>query len=76
MQSVEARIVTIMLTMFCRVRGYQFKSEGPGESKKNAKVFQVYDQSGESLAETPAVPSPVTNAGTLESQGFAEPQSS
>lgn len=57
-----------------RVRGYQFKSEGPGEPKKNAKVFQVYDQSGESLAETPAAPSPAASADALESRGFAEPQ--
>jgi len=56
------------------VRGYQFKSEGPGEGKKNAKVFKVFDQGGESLKETPSMPDPAADAEGLEEQGFAKTQ--
>lgn len=62
----------MILTCTYRVRGYQFKSDGPGESKKNAKVFKVYGQAGESLSETPPIPEPTADAGDLEKQGFAE----
>lgn len=52
-----------------RVRGYQFRSEGPGEAKKNAPAFNVYDNSG---AETPVAPEASEDAGDLEGKGFAE----
>ncbi|WPH03882.1 Hypothetical protein R9X50_00676500 [Acrodontium crateriforme] len=51
-----------------RVRGYQFKSEGPGEPKKNTAPFQVRDKSsgeGNPLMND-------ANAQQLENQGFAE----
>ena len=34
-----------------RVRGYQFKSEGPGEPKKNKAPFNMLDEGREKLAE-------------------------
>jgi queuine tRNA-ribosyltransferase subunit QTRTD1 len=54
-----------------RVRGYQFRSEGPGETKKNAAPFQVYDSSG---VETPLAPEANEDVGELEGKGFAEKQ--
>ncbi|KAM0723609.1 hypothetical protein Q7P37_000597 [Cladosporium fusiforme] len=52
-----------------RVRGYQFRSEGPGEAKKNPSAFNVYDNSG---VETPVAPEASEGAGELEGKGFAE----
>lgn len=54
-----------------RVRGYQFRSEGPGEAKKNAAPFNLYDNSG---VETPVAPEASEDAGELEGKGFAEKQ--
>jgi queuine tRNA-ribosyltransferase subunit QTRTD1 len=54
-----------------RVRGYQFRSEGPGEAKKNAAPFSVYANSG---TETPVAPEANEDAGELEGKGFAEKQ--
>jgi len=54
-----------------RIRGYQFRSEGPGEPKKNASPFNVYDNSG---VETPLAPEASEDAGELEGKGFAEKQ--
>jgi queuine tRNA-ribosyltransferase subunit QTRTD1 len=54
-----------------RVRGYQFRSEGPGEAKKNVAPFNVYANSG---IETPVAPEATENAGELEGKGFAEKQ--
>ena len=55
-----------------RVRGYQFKSEGPGEAKKNEAPFTtMLDDGKEKLAEgTP--PSESATASMLEGEGFAE----
>lgn len=54
-----------------RVRGYQFKSEGPGEAKKNKAPFTMLDDGQEKLAEaTP--PGSSATASILESEGFAE----
>lgn len=54
-----------------RVRGYQFKSEGPGEAKKNKSPFTMLDDGKERLAEgTP--PSSSATASVLEDEGFAE----
>lgn len=52
-----------------RVRGYQFRSEGPGEAKKNPTAFNTYDSSG---VETPVAPDASEDAGDLEGKGFAE----
>lgn len=54
-----------------RVRGYQFKAEGPGEGKKNKAPFHMLDDGKEKLAEaTP--PSSSATASMLEGEGFAE----
>ena len=54
-----------------RVRGYQYKSEGPGETKKNKSPFKIFDDGKEKLAEaTP--PSSSATASILEGEGFAE----
>lgn len=55
-----------------RVRGYQFKSEGPSEPKKNPSAYRTLDNAAEDLAEVPAMPSPSADAKDLEEQGFAE----
>lgn len=51
------------------MRGYQFRSEGPGEAKKNPTAFNTYDSSG---VETPVAPDASEDAGDLEGKGFAE----
>ncbi len=56
-----------------RVRGYQYKSEGPGEPKKNAAPFQTFDDKKEKLAES-TPPSAEAGAAELEELGFAEKQ--
>lgn len=56
-----------------RVRGYQYKSEGPGEVKKNKAPFTKLNDRKEVLAES-APPSATANATELEQQGFAEKQ--
>lgn len=56
-----------------RIRGYQFKSQGPGEPKKNPKShapFKILNEAQEKLAEA-TVPDPDTNADDLQTQGFA-----
>jgi queuine tRNA-ribosyltransferase accessory subunit len=57
------------------VRGYQFKSEGPGESKKNKAAFTMLDEGKEVLAES-VLPPASADARELEQQGFAERTSS
>ncbi|KAH0562679.1 hypothetical protein GP486_002651 [Trichoglossum hirsutum] len=54
-----------------RVRGYQFKSEGPGEPKKNSLAYKTLDDAREKLAEG-VTPSPNVEAEDLEGRGFAE----
>jgi queuine tRNA-ribosyltransferase subunit QTRTD1 len=54
-----------------RVRGYQFRSEGPGEAKKNVAPFNVYVNNG---VETPVAPEANEDSGELEVKGFAEKQ--
>ena len=54
-----------------RIRGYQFRSQGPGEPKKNVSPFHVYDNSG---VEAPVAPESGEDAGELEDKGFAEKQ--
>ena len=54
-----------------RIRGYQFKSEGKGEPRKNAPAYRSLDDTKEKLADA-ALPSPNADAQDLEQQGFAE----
>lgn len=54
-----------------RVRGYQYKSEGPGEPKKNAAPFTMLEDGKEKNAEG-ALSDVELDAGDLEQQGFAE----
>ncbi|EMC93778.1 hypothetical protein BAUCODRAFT_75044 [Baudoinia panamericana UAMH 10762] len=53
-----------------RVRGYQFKAEGPGEPKKNKAPFTMLDDGQEKIVES-APPEAGTDASELEAQGFA-----
>ena len=48
--------------MMYRVRGYQFRSSGPGEPKKNPPAYRTLDDAAEKLAEAP-LPSPRVDAG-------------
>ncbi|PPJ58220.1 hypothetical protein CBER1_10208 [Cercospora berteroae] len=60
-----------------RIRGYQFKSQGPGEEKKNPKThtpFKMLNDGKGKLAEATS-PDPNANAGDLQAQGFAEKES-
>jgi len=56
---------------FCRLRGYQFKSQGRGEPRKNPPAFRSLDDGKEKLADA-ALPSPDAEALELEKLGFAE----
>ncbi|KAK4565936.1 hypothetical protein LTR86_003785 [Recurvomyces mirabilis] len=57
-----------------RIRGYQYKSEGPGEQRKNRPAYNTLDDRKESIAESKSV-KPGTDSNTLQQQGFAEKQS-
>ena len=59
------------LTTCDSVRGYQFKSEGPGVPKKNPLAYKTSDDAKEKLAEG-VTPSPNVEADDLEGRGFAE----
>ena len=54
-----------------RVRGYQYKSEGPGEPKKNAAPFTMLEDGKEKNAEG-ALLDAEADVEDLEEQGFAE----
>lgn len=54
-----------------RVRGYQFKSEGKGEPRKNPPAYRMLDEDKEKI-EDATLPSPSLNSQNLEEQGFAE----
>ncbi|KAF1991141.1 tRNA-guanine transglycosylase family protein [Aulographum hederae CBS 113979] len=60
-----------------RVRGYQYRSERAGESKRNPSAFRMLDDGGEKLEEAQveegAVPSPGVDERELEEKGFAKP---
>ncbi|KAI7568808.1 hypothetical protein KC317_g3866 [Hortaea werneckii] len=60
-----------------RVRGYQFKSEGPGEPKKNTPNFKPFEDEktlndGNEVLADSAVPRADANAAEMEKTGFAE----
>ena len=57
--------------IYCRVRGHQFKSNGPGEAKHNKPAFTKLVASNEDSARND-LPSNDVDAGQLEKQGFAE----
>ena len=57
--------------MLCRVRGYQFKSNGPGEAKKNTLAYGTLADAREKLADA-ELPSPNVDADDLEQHGFAK----
>ena len=52
-----------------RIRGYQFKSEGKGEPRKNRPAYRSLEDGKEKLEES-AVPSPGLDAQDLEKQGL------
>lgn len=54
-----------------RVRGYQFKSEGPGESRKNPIAYESLNDVKEKLEEAASL-TLNANAQELEEHGFAE----
>ena len=56
-----------------RVRGYQYKAEGPGEPKKNAAPFSMLDDGKEKNAED-SPPGFEARAEDMDKQGFAEKQ--
>ncbi|KXT12892.1 hypothetical protein AC579_10466 [Pseudocercospora musae] len=63
-----------------RVRGYQYKSEGPGEAKKNPNAFRVLDDGREKLKEAkedivPEMKTTKVGAEALQEKGFAERES-
>jgi len=57
--------------MLARVRGYQFRAEGPAQPRKNPAAYKNLDDARERLAEA-VVPVPDADAGALEASGFAE----
>ncbi|KAI9763550.1 MAG: hypothetical protein M1835_007783 [Candelina submexicana] len=54
-----------------RVRGYQFRSIGHGEPKRNPLAYKALDEVKEVLVEA-TLPSPSADAMDLEEHGFAE----
>ncbi|KAK6410610.1 hypothetical protein LTR81_015242 [Elasticomyces elasticus] len=56
-----------------RIRGYQFKSEGRGETKKNKAPFGRLHEVKEKLPDS-ALPDADASADVLEEHGFAEKQ--
>ena len=59
------------LLIFYRARGYQFKSEGKGEPRKNPVAYRSLNDREERLAEAVS-PNPKSDAVDLEQVGFAE----
>ena len=54
-----------------RVRGYQYKSEGPGEKKKNPSAYRTLHSANEKLAEA-NLPSPDVDGYEMEEDGIGE----
>ena len=59
------------MLMICRIRGYQFRSEGKGGPPKNPVAYRALDDGKDRLAEA-ALPGPNADAEDLEQQGFAK----
>lgn len=62
---------TIIRLIIFRIRGYQYKSEEKGESRKNPIAYKILDDKEEELAES-LLSSSDMNAEELESKGFAQ----
>lgn len=61
-----------LIGVFFRVRGYQYKAEGPGETKKNAVAFKhALNDGRKKIAEAASLAGDV-DAWELEGKGFAE----
>lgn len=58
------------LMLICRVRGYQFRSEGKGEPRKNPVAYRSLEDGRESLTDA-ELPSPTADGEGLEQHGFA-----
>lgn len=58
-----------------RVRGYQYRSEGPGEAKRNPSAFSKMLQSRKEQNTDTPIPDANTDADAMASKGFAEPVS-
>ncbi|TKX26721.1 putative queuine tRNA-ribosyltransferase accessory subunit 2 [Elsinoe australis] len=54
-----------------RVRGYQYKSDGPGEVKRNPTAFRSLDGQGEKSLETPHA-NPIIDVKDIEGAGLAK----
>lgn len=54
-----------------RLRGYQYRSEGPGETKRNPTVFNRLDDVAAKVAES-ADTNPIADVKDVEATGFAE----
>lgn len=52
------------------MRGYQFKSEGKGETRKNNVAYRNFDEEDQRFA-GPVLPSPDETAQDLEGKDFA-----
>lgn len=55
------------------MRGYQYKSEGGSEPKKNPSAYRMLDDGKEKIADAPTMPGPEVDGEHLEEKGFAEP---
>ncbi|KAL9080824.1 MAG: hypothetical protein Q9157_000520 [Trypethelium eluteriae] len=53
-----------------RVRGYQMRSEGPGEKKKNPSRYNTLDDIRQKIADAPSEPDATMKATSLENQGL------
>ncbi|KAL9094410.1 MAG: hypothetical protein Q9165_003260 [Trypethelium subeluteriae] len=53
-----------------RVRGYQMRSEGPGEKKKNPSAYNTLDDIRQKIADTAFEPDTTAKPTELENQGF------
>jgi hypothetical protein len=56
-----------------RLRGYQLKSEGPGEKKKNPSAYNTLNDIKEKMADTADAPDQSTEAAELEEHGLGQP---
>ena len=59
-----------MLTEY-RVRGYQYKTSGPGGPKKNPAPYTSLNDGAQKTGDAPLMPDPKSDAKGLEENGFA-----
>lgn len=65
-------VLVKLIGVLFRVRGYQYKAEGPGEAKKNAVAFKHALNDGKEKLVEAAPPAGDVDAEELEVKGFAE----